>query len=111
MKEAIKAGLFLEYAEVHGNYYGTSIKAVNDVSEAGKCCVLDIDVQGARLVRKSDLKAIFVFVAPPSEEELLKRLRGRGTETEESMATRLANAKIEMERLAMALLHGGKLVI
>ena len=55
-------GKFLEYAEVHGNLYGTSLRAVESVLEAGKVCLLDIDTQGARLVRKSGLKAIFVFV-------------------------------------------------
>ena len=73
-------------------------QAVEDVASAGKCCVLDIDVQGARLVRKSKLRAIFVFVAPPSTEELERRLRGRGTETEEQVDARMKTAKEEIAR-------------
>ena len=68
------------------------------MAQAGRCCVLDIDVQGARLVRRSTLKAIFVFIAPPSEEELERRLRGRGTESEDQIQQRLATAKEEMAR-------------
>jgi len=92
----IADGKFLEYAYVHDNIYGTSIKAVKDVAVQGKCCILDIDVQGARQVRASNLRAIFVFIAPPSLEELERRLRGRGTESEEQIATRLKNAREEV---------------
>ena len=98
-EQGIKEGKFLEYAYVHNNIYGTSVGAVRDVSQRGKCCILDIDVQGARQVRKSDLSAIFVFIAPPSVEELEKRLRGRGTESEEQIQTRLTNAKKELATL------------
>lgn len=63
--------------QVHGNLYGTSVGAVRKVLESGRVCILDIDVQGARAVRKTPLKAIFVFVAPPSLEDLAKRLVGR----------------------------------
>jgi guanylate kinase len=87
---------FLEHAYVHSNIYGTSIAAVQDVAASGRCCVLDIDVQGARQVRASSLRAIFVFIAPPSVEELERRLRGRGTEAEEQIATRLKNAREEL---------------
>jgi NAD(P)-dependent dehydrogenase (short-subunit alcohol dehydrogenase family) len=72
------------------------VAAVQAVAAAGKCCVLDIDVQGARQVRAARLPALFVFVAPPSLEELERRLRGRGTEAEAAVATRLANAAEEM---------------
>ena len=77
--------------------YGTSVEAVQKVGAAGKTCLLDIDVQGAELVKKTTLNARFVFVAPPSFEELEKRLRGRGTETEDKIQMRLKNAKGEME--------------
>ena len=97
MEAAIERGEFIEYARVHGNIYGTSIKAVEAVQTAGKVCLLDIDVQGAELVKKTTLNARFVFVAPPSFEELEKRLRGRGTETEDKIQMRLKNAKGEME--------------
>ena len=73
------------------------------MAAAGKCCVLDIDVQGARLVRGSKLNAIFVFIAPPSTEELERRLRGRGTETDEAIALRMQNARTEIARCGM---HG-----
>ena len=89
----------------HGHApYNTAIlivQAVGDVAAAGKCCILDIDVQGARLVRKSKLKAIFVFVAPPSTEVLEQRLRGRGTEKEEQIQERLKAAKEEIARYCM----------
>ena len=61
-------------------------------------CVLDIDVQGAEIVKKSSLDALFVFISPPSMEELEARLRGRGTEKEESIQKRLANAAGEMAK-------------
>ncbi|CAG9461794.1 unnamed protein product [Pedinophyceae sp. YPF-701] len=97
MQKEIDEGKFIEHAHVHDNIYGTSVAAVDTVLAAGKCCILDIDVQGARLVRKSDVRSMFVFVAPPSFEELEKRLRGRGTETEDKVQVRLRNAKTEMD--------------
>ncbi|XP_030927237.1 guanylate kinase 2 [Quercus lobata] len=98
MEKDIKDGKFLEFASVHGNLYGTSVEAVEVVADAGKRCILDIDVQGARSVRASSLEAIFIFVSPPSMEELEKRLRARGTETEEQILKRLRNAQAEMEQ-------------
>ncbi|KAL6842164.1 hypothetical protein ACP4OV_028143 [Aristida adscensionis] len=89
---------FLEFAHVHGNVYGTSIEAVESVTDEGKRCILDIDVQGARSVRASSLEAIFIFVCPPSFEELEKRLRARGTETEEQIQKRLRNARAELDQ-------------
>ncbi|XP_074279981.1 guanylate kinase 1-like [Silene latifolia] len=97
MERDIKDGKFLEFASVHGNLYGTSIEAVEMVADAGKRCILDIDVQGARAVRASSLDAIFIFVCPKSYEDLEKRLRSRGTETEEQVQKRLRNAKGELE--------------
>jgi len=67
------------------------------VQQQGKICILDIDVQGVQKVKGSSLDPHYVFIAPPSKEELEKRLRGRGTETEEAMQTRLANAAQELE--------------
>ncbi|PNY14228.1 guanylate kinase [Trifolium pratense] len=98
MEKEIKNGKFLEFASVHGNLYGTSVEAVEVVADAGKRCILDIDVQGAKSVRASSLEAIFIFVSPPSMEELEKRLRDRGTETEEQILKRLRNAKAEIEQ-------------
>ncbi|OSX71780.1 hypothetical protein BU14_0502s0014 [Porphyra umbilicalis] len=94
--DGIAGGKFLEHANVHGKYYGTSLEAVEQVRASGKICILDIDVQGCRLVRKAGVPALFVFVAPPSMEELGRRLRGRGTEDEEAIAGRLVVAETEM---------------
>jgi guanylate kinase len=98
MERDIADGKFLEHAHVHQNIYGTSFAAVRKVSKSGKICLLDIDVQGAELVKKSDLKAAYVFIAPPSMEELERRLRGRGTETEDAVLKRLENARTEMAK-------------
>ncbi|KAG6428984.1 hypothetical protein SASPL_107023 [Salvia splendens] len=98
MEKDIDGGKFLEFAAVHGNLYGTSVEAVDVVAEKGKRCILDIDVQGARSVRASSLEAIFIFICPPSFEELEKRLRARGTEVEEQIQKRLRNAKAELEQ-------------
>jgi len=97
MKKEIEEGKFIEYAEVHGNYYGTSVASVEKVQSAGKICILDIDVQGVQSVKKSTLKPVYLFISPPSMEELERRLRGRGTETEEAMQKRLGNAAKELE--------------
>lgn len=97
MESAIQEGKFLESADVHGNLYGTSVAAVEAVANAGKRCILDIDVQGAQAVKKSGLDAAFIFIAPPSLEQLESRLRGRGTESEEQIQKRLKNARVELE--------------
>lgn len=97
MKKEIDEGKFVEYAEVHGNYYGTSIAAVEAVQKENRICVLDIDIQGVMKVKKSSLKPIYLFIAPPSMDELEKRLRGRGTEAEEAVQKRLGNAKKELD--------------
>ncbi len=86
---------FLEWAEVHGNLYGTSRAAVEQRLGAGRDVVLDIDVQGAAQIRKS-ADPVAVFIAPPSLAELEARLRGRGTEDEQTLALRLENAKQEL---------------
>jgi guanylate kinase len=93
-------GLFLEWAEVHGNLYGTSRSTVQAAAEQGLDIILDIDVQGARQVNeKFKDKGVFIFIAPPSLEELARRLAGRSTEAEAIIATRLANAKEEMKSI------------
>jgi len=74
-----------------------SIAAVETVQKSGKICILDIDVQGVQKVKESSLTPIYLFIAPPSMEELEKRLRGRGTETEDQVKTRLANASKELD--------------
>lgn len=96
IKKEISVGGFIEHALVHGNYYGTSVAAVESVQREGLICILDIDVQGVRNVKKSTLDAIYVFIAPPSMDVLEKRLRGRGTETEDAVLKRLKNAQDEL---------------
>ncbi|KAI8468170.1 MAG: P-loop containing nucleoside triphosphate hydrolase protein [Monoraphidium minutum] len=100
MRAAVDKGAFLEYAHVHGNMYGTSLAAVNAVSSEGRVAILDIDVQGTEQVRASCLgpRCLCIFVAPPSHAELERRLRGRGTETEDKVLKRLANASSEIEK-------------
>jgi len=97
IQKEIKEGKFVENANVHGNLYGTSKEAIDVVLKSGKICILDIDVQGADQVKKSSLKPYYVFIAPPSLADLEQRLRGRKTETEESIQKRLRNAVGEID--------------
>jgi len=99
MEALIAENEFFEYARVHGNIYGTSKTAVQSVTQTEKICILDIDVQGAQNVRRSSVAedALYVFIKAPSMEVLEARLRGRGTETEDKVLMRLANAKTEMD--------------
>jgi guanylate kinase len=91
-------GMFLEWAKVHDNYYGTSRQGILEQLGRGLDIILDIDVQGAKIIRSaSGLEASHIFVAPPGLSELERRLRGRGTESEESIKIRLENARIEMQ--------------
>lgn len=96
--KAMKArGDFLEWAEVHQNFYGTSISSVNSHLADGVDVVLDIDVQGARQIRESrGDNAVFVFIMPPSWDELKSRLTKRGTDSSETIDLRLNNAGKEM---------------
>lgn len=96
-QEMIHNGEFLEWAEVHGNaYYGTPRKELDRAVADGKHLVLEIDLQGARQIRGKVHDAISVFILPPSREELERRLRGRGTETEAQIQTRLKTAQDEL---------------
>ena len=89
---------FLEWAEVHGNLYGTSRAAIEAQQAKGIDVFLDIDVQGAQQLREQRIHGtIFLFIAPPSWTELERRLRGRGTDPEETVQLRLNNARQEME--------------
>lgn len=92
----VAAGELLEWAEFAGNRYGTPRSAVLEHLDAGVPTLLEIDLQGARQVRKSMPDALLVFLAPPSWEELERRLRGRGTEPEEVIARRLEAARVEL---------------
>lgn len=92
---------FCEYAEVHGNLYGTSKNSIKDLLARGIDVILDIDVQGAAIIRRlPELQAISVFLTPPSLVELEKRLRRRGLDSDEEIATRLSNAHQEMSVIA-----------
>ncbi len=96
-EEDIKAGNFLEYAQVHGNYYGTSLKPVREALEEGKLVIFDIDVQGHRLVRaKMDSFTTSAFITPPTLNELETRLRARCTDDESVITQRIENAKEEI---------------
>ncbi len=98
-KEAIDAGGFAEWAVVHGNYYGTSKQVIESAFQGGKSVLLDIDVQGADQLKKSYPKqCLRIFVAPPSLDELEKRLRSRGTDKEDTIQRRLTNAREEIAR-------------
>ncbi len=90
---------FLEWAEVHGNYYGTSKKWIADQLAAGRDVLLEIDWQGAQQVRSLFPQAIGVFILPPSMEELTRRLTGRGTDAAEIIARRLDAAQAEMRHV------------
>ncbi|MFC8227877.1 guanylate kinase [Streptomyces sp. NPDC057287] len=92
----IANGELLEWAEFAGNRYGTPRRAVLDRLEAGEPVLLEIDLQGARLVRQSMPEAQLVFLAPPGWDELVRRLTGRGTEAPDVIERRLAAAKIEL---------------
>ncbi|KXX75484.1 Guanylate kinase [Madurella mycetomatis] len=98
-------GGFVENAEFGGNLYGTSKATIQEQSAKGRIVVLDIEVEGVKQVRASGFPARYVFIAPPSEEELEKRLRGRGTEKEESIQMRLKQAKVELEHSKIPGLH------
>jgi len=96
----LEAGEFLESAEVHGNLYATSQKQIADVRASGRDILLEIDWQGAQQVRRLFPDAVSVFILPPSAEELARRLRGRGKDSEDAIRRRLAAAAAEMSHAA-----------
>ena len=93
---AIKSALFLEWAEFAGNRYGTPRKPVEDALRDGKSVLLEIEIEGAKQVKESAPEAILIFLQPPSWEELVSRLEGRGTDSPERRAARLALAQEEL---------------
>lgn len=96
-QERIKMGDFLEWAEVYGNYYGTSREFIERNQKAGNIVLLDIDVQGAMQLKETpNISATYIFITPPSLDELKYRLSSRGTETEETLSRRLGNAEHEL---------------
>ena len=96
-KRMADEGKFLEWAEVYGHYYGTRKDIVQAALDEGKDVLLEIDVQGALQVKKKMPEAVTIFLQPPSADELAKRLRGRGTESEEELATRIKNSVTELD--------------
>lgn len=100
-REAMQAGIdndeFIESAVFSGNMYGTSKAAVQDVQAKNLICILDIDMQGVRNIKRTDLNPIYISIQPPSKEILEKRLRDRKTESEESLQKRLHAAVLDME--------------
>ena len=92
----VASGEMLEYAHVHGNWYGTPRTWVEERLKEGTDVILKIDVQGGESVREHSPEAILIFLQPPSLEELERRLRQRRTESEEAMAERLLNARSEL---------------
>jgi guanylate kinase len=97
----VDSGAFLEWARFAGNRYGTPRAQLNEKLGAGVCCLLEIDVAGARQVRLAAPDARLVFLAPPSWDELVRRLTGRGTEPPEVLARRLEAARKELEAAAV----------
>lgn len=92
----IERGEFLEYANVFGNYYGTSHAAIEDVLDSGQDLILEIDWQGAQQVRAKHPHVRSIFILPPSRQALLDRLKGRASDSEEVIARRSAEAMEEM---------------
>ena len=92
----VAAGEFLEHAQVFDNYYGTSRRVVEGLMSEGRDVLLEIDWQGAEQIRRLMPEAISIFILPPSREELERRLRARGTDSEEVIARRLRDAATDM---------------
>lgn len=97
-QEKIRKGEFLEWAEVHGNLYGTSKVETERIRTGGQDILLDVDVQGADQVRKAEPEAVTMFVMPPSFQVLEERLRGRKQDSPEVIEGRLAGARREIDR-------------
>ena len=102
-REKVRGGSFLEWAEVHGNYYGTSLTEIIRAEQDPKCAgiIFDIDFQGARQIRARIPDVVPIFILPPSMAELERRLRGRGSESEEAIARRFSGAKREISNYAL----------
>ena len=98
----IDSDQFLEYAEVFGNYYGTSMGAVNESLSDGKDMILEIDWQGAAQVRQKLADVVSIFILPPSRATLIERLRGRGQDSDEVIEARTAEAVQEMQQYHQA---------
>ncbi len=97
-KKMIDRGEFAEWATVHGNLYGTSLKRVKELNSRGHDIILDIDIHGALQLRNSHEGAVYIFLLPPSMEALEKRLKNRRTDSDENIRNRLDNARAEISQ-------------
>jgi guanylate kinase len=95
-EDLIAKGHFAEWARVHGNYYGTPLHATLGLLHAGHDVLFDIDVQGARQLRRNMTESVLIFILPPDRDELQRRLKQRGTDEPEQIARRMTAAKTEM---------------
>ncbi|PLX94640.1 MAG: guanylate kinase [Desulfuromonas sp.] len=95
--EMVAQNAFAEWAEVHGNCYGTALATLDEARTAGVDLLLDIDCQGAQQLKKNGVEGVFIFVLPPTRCELERRLRGRNTDSHEVIARRIANAAGEIK--------------
>jgi guanylate kinase len=95
-RRRVDAGEFVEWAEVHGEWYGTLRSQTEKVLQEGRNVLLDIDVQGGRAVRRVYPDGVFIFILPPSMEDLEERLRARATDSEDRIKVRLENARREI---------------
>jgi guanylate kinase len=97
-KRMIEAGEFLEYVNLYGHYYGTSSKWIEERLAEGKSVILVIDTQGGLYLKQQGFEATYIFVRPPSMDELKRRLKGRSTETSSVIEERLACVDRELEQ-------------
>ena len=95
----IDEGEFVEWVENYGQFYGTSVKVINDALNHGKDLLLDIEPRGAKAIKKQFPDAVFVFVLPPSPDELLKRLKKRGHESQEAIKIRFSQSNSELKEV------------
>ena len=95
-RQMIQNDEFIEWAEVYGNYYGTTKKEVDRIRNSGKVPLFDVDIQGAKNLRTTLERGVYIFIIPPSAEILKKRLVGRQTESEEQLLVRLSSARKEI---------------
>lgn len=95
-EEMIEAGAFVEWAKVHGNYYGTSLETLEQASQSGHDVLLDIDCQGAAQLKESLDNGVYIFILPPGFEELQRRLEGRNTDSGDVVRHRIENARKEV---------------
>lgn len=98
--QLVDEGAFVEWAEVHGNCYGTARSTLQRISEEGNDVLLDIDVQGAAQLRASGLEGVSIFILPPDMAELRQRLSGRNTDSQEAIERRMRNAVSEIREAA-----------